>query len=56
MEEYSVVTYILAAIGTMALTGAVGLLIKHLTLDHLNLDRKLDSIEEKVDELLDKKD
>ena len=42
--ELELTTYILAALGTITLTGALGLLAKHLTVDHQSIDRRLDTI------------
>lgn len=42
--ELGITTYILAGLGTVTLTGALGLLAKHLTLDHQSIDRRLDAI------------
>lgn len=42
--ELGITTYILAGLGTVTLTGALGLLAKHLTLDHQSIDRRLDEI------------
>ena len=42
--EAELTTYILAGLGAITLTGALGLLAKHLTLDHQSIDRRLDAI------------
>lgn len=39
-----IITIMLAGVGGVALTAGLGLLAKHLTIDHDKLDRKLDDI------------
>ena len=48
--EATLVTYVLAALGGLTLAGALGLLAKHLTLDHQSIDRRLDRIIELLKE------
>lgn len=48
--EVEITTYILAGLGLVTLTGALGLLAKHLTIDHQSIDRRLDHILELLKE------